>query len=98
LNELLSNAFKHAFPGDAQGTIHVRLCQENDGEIVLEVADDGVGLPAGFDLGQSGTLGMLIIRSLGKRQLGGQVTFRVDGGVTCQVRFRDDVKIQEYEG
>ncbi|MGD8626300.1 MAG: histidine kinase dimerization/phosphoacceptor domain -containing protein, partial [Anaerolineae bacterium] len=97
LNELLSNAFKHAFPGDAQGTIHVRLGQEKDGEIVLEVADDGVGLPAGFDLRQSDTLGMLIILSVGERQLGGQVTFRVEGGVACQVRFRDKVETREYE-
>jgi PAS domain S-box-containing protein len=98
VNELLSNAFKHAFPGDAQGTIRVQLRREDDHEIVLQIADDGIGVPEGFDFRESDTLGMLIIFSIGERQLRGQVLFSVEEGVACQLRFRDRVAPPEREG
>jgi PAS domain S-box-containing protein len=97
LNELLSNAFKHAFPGGAQGTIHVRLRQEADQEIELQIGDDGIGVPEGFDFRHDGSLGMLIVFSIGERQLHGQVTFDAGEGVVCRVRFRDEVETPEYE-
>ena len=43
VNELISNALKHAFPGDTKGTITVGLTESN-GRLLLTVDDDGVGL------------------------------------------------------
>ena len=43
VNEVVSNAFKHAFPGGRQGTITVRLMKRGDGRGELSVADDGIG-------------------------------------------------------
>ena len=46
VSELVTNAFKHAFPGSGAGTINIK-CWMDAGEIRLEVLDDGVGLPEG---------------------------------------------------
>lgn len=62
LNELLTNAYRHAFPGGT-GTLTVSLSRAPEGPILLEVADDGVG----FDRAQceaSGTLGFRLLRAL----------------------------------
>ena len=61
LNELMQNAVDHAFTGvDARtvGTICVQLARD-DGQLVVDVVDDGVGLPPGFSVEQSGGLGTL---------------------------------------
>lgn len=63
LNEMLTNAFKYAFPDDRTGTISVR-CFADAGGFVFQVSDDGVGLPEGFDLVKSTGLGMLIIQAM----------------------------------
>jgi two-component system sensor histidine kinase/response regulator len=46
VSELVTNAFKHAFPGNHAGTITIK-CWMDGGEICLEVLDDGTGLPEG---------------------------------------------------
>jgi PAS domain S-box-containing protein len=90
LNELLSNALKHAFPAGQPGEIRLRLGRTESGEIQIRVADNGVGVPAGFDFRQHGKLGMRTILILGETQLGGQVSFEAGPGVTCVVQFKDD--------
>src|SRR5207244_4176277 len=50
LNELVSNCLRHAFPAGRVGEVRVDL-REEDGQCLLTVADDGVGLPEGFDPG-----------------------------------------------
>jgi two-component sensor histidine kinase len=90
LNELISNALKHAFPQGRHGTISVRIQRTSDHHIVLHVSDDGVGLPDGFDYHKKGTMGMLTISALVK-QLQGTVAFSGDRGVTCRVTFRDNL-------
>jgi two-component sensor histidine kinase len=63
VNELLTNALKHAFVGRAGGTITLHSLAESSGCRVL-VADDGVGLPEGTEWPARGKLGALIVRSL----------------------------------
>jgi two-component sensor histidine kinase len=75
VNELITNAFKHAYPRELRGEARVTLSNDDQDEILrLEVADDGVGLPEDFDpAANSGdSLGMRMILSLAA-QLGGQV-------------------------
>lgn len=68
LNELVTNALKHAFTNGATGTLELRLARR-EGCIELVVADDGVGLPADFDAEASGTrsFGMRLMRSLARQ-------------------------------
>jgi PAS domain S-box-containing protein len=72
LNEVVSNALKHAFPGARGGTIHIILRREAGGECLLRVADDGAGIPAELDLATRGSLGLRLIRTL-TRQLDGRI-------------------------
>jgi two-component sensor histidine kinase len=70
LNELLSNALKHAFVDGRPGTITVSVRRGDDGLGVLQVTDDGVGLPGELNLETHASLGMRLIRSL-VRQIDG---------------------------
>ena len=63
VNELLTNAFKHAFVGRAGGVIKLHSVVDGDGCRVI-VADDGVGLPTGVVWPKPGKLGALIAQSL----------------------------------
>ena len=78
LNEMVSNAFKHAFPENKSGTIRVELTW-GDKRGVLAVKDDGVGLPEGFDDRNETGLGMKIIRVFAG-QLGGDVLVKSSPG------------------
>ena len=76
LNELMQNAVDHAFPRDEEapraGKVLVRMARM-DGELVVEVTDDGVGLPAGFSLDASKGLGLSIVQALVSGELGGSI-------------------------
>ncbi len=87
LNELLTNALKYAFPGGRSGIITVSLTDEG-GDMVLEVEDDGVGLPTGFELLSSQGLGLQLVTMLAS-QLGGSVTFRSGKGTVFTVRAKN---------
>ena len=71
VSELLTNAFKYAFPAGRTGVVRVGVHCTDD-KICLTVADNGVGLPDDFSILRSGSLGMKIVRSL-SRQVGGTV-------------------------
>jgi two-component sensor histidine kinase len=64
LNELITNALKHAFPDGRAGTVRVEMTPVNGTGLRLAVGDDGRGLPAGFDMGTSSSLGLHLVRML----------------------------------
>ena len=74
INELLSNAYKYAFKNRNKGQIDLVLKKQDNG-LLLIVKDDGIGLPAGFDLEKSKTLGMTLVKGL-VRQIGGKLTHK----------------------
>lgn len=63
VNELLTNALKHAFQGREQGTISLQSLVDGEGCRVV-IADDGNGLPEGDEWPKRGKLSDLIVRSL----------------------------------
>ena len=63
VNELLTNALKHAFVGRDGGTISLQSLSDGNGCRVV-VADDGVGLPDAVEWPQRGKLSALIVKSL----------------------------------
>jgi PAS domain S-box-containing protein len=85
VNEVLSNAFKHAFPQGQQGIIRLALRQEAQ-KVSLEVSDNGIGLPKGFRIESSGTLGMQLIHNL-SRQLKAALEISVSPGTTFHLSF-----------
>ena len=82
VNELLQNAIEHAFPGRSGGRIEIRF-RQHDGGLVLEVQDDGAGLPPGFEPTAGDDLGLKIIHALVTEDLGGTIAFRDGGGTTA---------------
>ncbi len=71
--ESIANAVEHGFPGGSTGHIDVRLNRGLENTLILEVSDAGVGLPDGFVLQNSDSLGLRIVQMLA-RQLGGSFT------------------------
>jgi len=84
LNELLQNAIEHAFPNRTEGRIEIRL-RPQDGGLVLEVQDDGAGLPPGFTPAAGDDLGLKIIQALVTEDLGGSIAFHDGGGTTAVI-------------
>ncbi len=73
LTEVLQNAVEHAYPGpEDRGEIELGV-RRVLGRLAVTVTDDGVGLPADFDLQSSTHLGLSIVRTLVESELGGQL-------------------------
>jgi PAS domain S-box-containing protein len=87
INELVSNALRHAFPGEKAGTIVIGMRRDNGGGIVLLVADNGTGLPEGTDPMQTKTLGLQLVHSLAK-QLNGAIEVDKIGGTSVRITFQ----------
>jgi two-component sensor histidine kinase len=71
VNELLTNALKHAFPENRRGTIGIALKHEGDA-IGIEVSDNGAGLPPDFSINKPKGLGYELVRLLAT-QLNGTI-------------------------
>jgi two-component sensor histidine kinase len=73
LNELLQNTADHAFPiGEGGGEVVLSLRRDGT-DLVVEVRDDGAGLPEGFDLESAAGLGLSIVRTLVRSELAGTI-------------------------
>ena len=86
VNELITNALKHAFPEDQPGEIRIALAHVSNGEVVLSVSDNGVGMPEVFDLHKAGSLGLQLVNLL-IDQLGGKVTINRSKPTRFMLRF-----------
>ncbi len=87
LNELVTNALKYAYPADDQGKITVELHEAPQGMVTISVADNGRGLPEGFDWRNSSTMGLLIVDLLTK-QIGATLRVETHPGTTFKIEFR----------
>lgn len=85
INELMSNALKHAFPGDRHGEIGVNF-KQNQGEFILVVTDNGVGFSADVDFKKTASLGLQLVTTLAN-QLMGQIDLNQTAGSTFTIRF-----------
>jgi len=87
LNELVSNALKHAFPLGGGGEVAVSLHSGREGRVTLQVRDNGAGLPAGYDWRQAGSLGMRLVQMLAG-QLHAAVEVESNRGTSISLSFR----------
>ena len=90
INELVSNALKHAFPQRRKGQIEVMLRSAGT-DVILEVSDNGVGLPADLDVRSPSTLGLKIVAIL-TEQVGGTMNVMRERGTTFTLRFRSGTR------
>jgi two-component sensor histidine kinase len=89
INEAITNAFKYAFPEEHSGVVYISLLKQSDTLYELTIADDGVGLPKGYDPAKSRSLGMTLIQGF-SAQLGGELTIESSGGVKLSLLFPDE--------
>ncbi len=86
INELLSNSLKYAFPGRRQGEIGIAVHKKGE-EMELVYADNGVGLPEGFDIKKTRTLGLRLVNNLVSGQLKGQLQVHRKNGTEYRINF-----------
>ncbi|MFL6416418.1 MAG: PAS domain S-box protein [Bryobacteraceae bacterium] len=85
VNELLTNALKHAFPDGRSGEILISL-RSHKGRAFLEVADNGIGLADDFTIETNTSLGLKLVSVLAK-QLQGEVELDPRGGTRFAISF-----------
>jgi two-component sensor histidine kinase len=105
VNELLQNAAEHAFPVDEGAdpsvphqaiVVHVNLDRQGE-TLKLTVSDNGIGLPPGFSVEKSASLGLSIVRSLVGTQMGGTIDMRSDDGTVVELRIPVDAEVDDLE-
>jgi two-component sensor histidine kinase len=84
LNELVSNAEKHAFPQGAPGEVDIRI--DSTEGILLSFADDGIGIPERIGLEGAKTLGLTLVKVL-VQQLHGSIVLDRSSGTRWTIRF-----------
>jgi PAS domain S-box-containing protein len=84
INELVSNALKHAFPGGRKGKITIELSGDDVGVTKMIVSDNGIGFPRGLDLRTMNSLGLKLVTTL-THQLSG--TIELDRTAGAQFTF-----------
>ncbi|MEM7162609.1 MAG: histidine kinase dimerization/phosphoacceptor domain -containing protein [Bacteroidota bacterium] len=85
VNELVSNALKYAFPGEEKGTIRLKIREKNS-VVSMEISDDGIGLPKGFEINKSDSLGLQLVSTLTK-QLDGEIKISSKKGTKYLIKF-----------
>ncbi|HNP48423.1 MAG TPA: histidine kinase dimerization/phosphoacceptor domain -containing protein [Bacteroidia bacterium] len=85
VNEIVSNAYKYAFPGTAEGEIKIKLYRA-DNKVIMKISDNGIGLPEGFSIEQTESLGMQLIQAL-TSQIDGELEVSGNPGTAFTVSF-----------
>ncbi len=85
LNELVSNALKHAFPEGRGGEVNISMKAEGD-HFTLTVQDNGIGFPEAVDFQNTQSLGLELVNLL-VGQINGTIDLQVDGGTTFTITF-----------
>ncbi len=86
LNELLSNAFKYAFPQNHTGEVHVELHTDTAQQAALVVRDNGIGFPDEIDFRHTESLGLQLVAML-TEQLQGTIALERADGTTFTLTF-----------
>ena len=93
LNEVLTNAFKYAFPEGRTGPyeINISLKKKNDQTVTLTIKDNGIGLPDNFDVKNIDSLGLSLVDSLTKQLKG---VYKISGrnGTKVAITFPEELK------
>ncbi|NIM77329.1 MAG: hypothetical protein GTO20_00910 [Candidatus Aminicenantes bacterium] len=83
---MISNALKHAFPRGKKGNIYISIQPVEAPFYELTVRDNGVGMPGHFNLEETDSLGMKLVKML-TDQIEGSITITRDKGTTIKIKF-----------
>ncbi len=93
LMELITNSIKYAFPNEGIGEIFLNFDQSKDGTYCLKIEDNGIGLPEGFDIDKSDSLGMQLVFGL-TSQIDGKVEVKSSTkGTSVKILFKDKKRV-----
>jgi len=95
LNELISNAFKHAFKEGQKGTIEASIQRAADDTILIKVKDDGKGIPEEIDIDRTNSLGFKLAGNLVRSQLRGKIRVERNGGTEIVIEFNTSKEERE---
>lgn len=88
MNELITNAFKYAFPDNRDGIITLAMRKSASHDVELEISDDGIGLPDGMDVETTDSLGLTLVRLL-VEQLNGSLVVTREHGTSFHIQFSE---------
>lgn len=90
ITELVSNSFKHAFPGREKGEISIKLIEIEDSTVKIVISDNGIGTNSGFSTDNLETIGLQTVFAIGKDQLHGNIELDTSSGFMFSLEFRND--------
>lgn len=89
INEIITNSLKHGFHGRENGKIYIRLQKTGNGELCLEIGDNGSGFTSGIDISEAESMGLILISSLAE-QLEGEIKRDMNSkGTHYTLRFKE---------
>jgi len=91
VNEVVTNALKHAFPDGRTGTVRVSLSEGPAEMLTLTIEDDGVGIPPGIDPRNTVSLGLDLVTTFAE-QLNADMDIVREGGTSFRFRFRKEIQ------
>ncbi|HWD18463.1 MAG TPA: PAS domain S-box protein [Verrucomicrobiae bacterium] len=91
-NEILTNCLKHAFAGREKGLVRIALKSHDLRQVQLVIADDGCGLPPGFALEKSTSLGLRLVKIL-TDQIKGRIAWTNSTGAEFVLTFQDNAAV-----
>ncbi|MFC1769801.1 transporter substrate-binding domain-containing protein [Nitrospirota bacterium] len=94
MNEIITNAIRHAFDGINSPEIKVSM-KKADKNIILVISDNGVGLPEGFDIKKTSTLGLHLVDLL-STQIQGTLEIKLEDGTEFRLVFPETIDIARY--
>jgi two-component sensor histidine kinase len=87
INELLSNAFKHAFNKRQKGKIEIYMKNSDGNRVLIRIKDNGTGIPGEMDIQNLDSLGLKLVANLVQIQLKGEMQIRCDEGTAVTITF-----------
>jgi two-component sensor histidine kinase len=88
INELTSNAMKHAFPEDMEGEINIKFHQK-DHKLILTFKDNGIGLAPDLEFENTSSLGLKLVNTL-VSQINGEIQINSDSGTNITIKFPEE--------
>ncbi|MDZ7317011.1 MAG: PAS domain S-box protein [candidate division KSB1 bacterium] len=91
LSELITNMIKHAWPDGRNKEMFLALKKSPRNELVIEVADNGVGFPPGFDYRRHAGVGLDTVIGQIEHQLDGEIHFENRNGLYCRIVLKKEL-------